>query len=166
MKNQIKILALSVFFISTGIFAQDGTIWFDANWKKTSKDSAKFFRKPPQPKANGYWFEDYYISGKIQMKGLSLKKDKEFYDGLVTWYFENGNIFQKVNYIKGYISGERLMYFKNGKLKMELNYKRGRKNGLGKEYYPDGRLKTQGNYKNNKKVGIWKSYYYDGAVSD
>ncbi len=166
MKKQVITLALSIFFISTGILAQSEITWFDANWKKTSKDSAKFFRKPPQPKANGYWFEDYYMSGKIQMKGLSLKKDKEFYDGPVVWYYETGGIFQKVNYVKGYINGERFVYYKDGKLKVKLNYERGRKNGLSKEYYEDGRLKVQGSYKDNKKVGTWKSYYYKGVVND
>jgi len=157
---------MGIFFINTCIFAQGDLQWFDANWNKTSKDSALYYRKTPQPKANGFWFEDYYLSGKIQMKGLSLKKDKEFYDGLVTWYYESGGIFQKVNYLNGYINGERLIYFENGKLKVKLNYERGRKNGLSKEYYQDGKLKTQGNYRDNKKVSTWKHYYYDGVSTN
>jgi len=165
MKKQVIILALNLLFINTCIFAQ-GNIWFDANWKKTSKNNAKFFRKEPLPKNNGYWFEDYYVSGKIQMKGLSLKKDVEFYDGLVTWYYESGGVFQKVNYTNGYLNGKRTVYYKNGKLKVILNYERGRKNGLSKEYYKDGRLKVQGNYKDNKKIGTWRHYYYKGIISD
>lgn len=166
MKKKFATLALSLFFISSHLFAQGDSIWFDANWQKTTKDKAVYFRKAPKKKSNGYWFEDYYISGKKQMEGMSLKKDTEFYDGLVVWYYENGNVFQKVNYIKGYISGERLVYFKNGKLKAKLNYERGRKNGSSKEYYKDGRLKAQGSYRNNKKVGTWKRFYYDGVVND
>lgn len=166
MKKQLTVLSLALFFISSLSFAQGDTIWFDANWKKTTKDSARFYRKQPQPKKNGYWFQDYYISGKKQMEGLSLKKDTEFYDGPVFWYYENGNVFQKVNYIKGYINGERLIYFENGKLKAKLLYSRGRKNGPTKEYYKDGRLKLHGNYRDNKKIGTWKRYYYDGVVNN
>jgi len=142
MTKQVLTLAVSLFFISSIVFAQGDKIWFDANWKKTSKDKALYFRKISQKNGKAFWFQDYYISGKKQMEGLSLKKDIEFYDGLVTWYFENGKIFQKVNYINGYINGERLVYFKNGKLKTKLLYERGRKNGPAKEYYQDGRLKA------------------------
>ena len=163
MKKQLTTLSISLFFISTLTIAQGKTIWFDANWNETTKDKAIYFREEPQEKGNGYWFKDYYISGKIQMEGLSLKKEIEFYEGLITWYYENGKIFQKVNYINGYLSGERLIYYEDGSLKAKLLYNRGRKNGLSREYYKDGRLKTQGNYNNNKKVGTWKHFYYDGG---
>ncbi len=166
MTKQVITLAFSLFFISALVFAQGDKIWFDANWKKTSKDKALYFREISQKNGKGFWFQDYYISGKKQMEGLSLKKEIEFYDGLVTWYFENGKIFQKVNYINGYINGERLVYFKNGNLKAKLLYERGRKNGPAKEYYQDGRLKAQGNYRDNKKVGTWKRFYYKGVTDE
>lgn len=166
MKKQFATLALGLFFISSLSFAQGDSIWFDANWKKTTKDKALYFRKVPQKKGKGFWFQDFYVSGKKQMEGLSLKKDTEFYDGQVIWYYENGKIFQKVNYINGYLNGERLVYFENGKLKAKLIYNRGRKNGISREYYQDGRLKAQGNYRANKKVGTWKRFYYDGVSGD
>jgi len=163
MKKQFATLAFGLIFITSLTFSQNKNIWFNANWQKTTKDKATFYRKPPQKKGKGYWFQDFYISGKIQMEGLSLKKDIEFYDGLVIWYYENGTIFQKVNYFNGYLYGKRLIYYKNGKLKQSLFYKRGRKNKQGKEFYPDGRLKAQGNYHDDKKVGVWKHFYYDGV---
>ncbi len=166
MTKQVITLAFSLFFINSLVFAQGDKIWFDANWKKTSKDKALYFREISQKNGKGFWFQDFYISGKKQMEGLSLKKDIEFYDGPVTWYFENGKIFQKVNYINGYINGERLVYFKNGNLKAKLLYDRGRKNGLAKEYYQDGRLKAQGKYRDNKKTGTWKRFYYDGVTDE
>jgi len=164
MKKQILTLVLSLFFMMSFTFVQSQNIWFNANWQKTTKDQAVFYRIPSQKKGNGYWFQDYYISGKKQMEGLSLKKDVEFYDGLVIWYYENGTIFQKVNYLNGYLYGKRLIYYENGNLKERLFYERGRKNKQGKEYYSDGRLKAQGSYLDDKKVGTWKRFYYDGAA--
>ena len=162
MRKQVLTLTLSMLLMGAFCYAQEGTIWFDANWKETTKEYAVYCRKAPKLKGKGFWFEYFYINGNKQMEGLSLKKDKEVYDGLVIWYYENGNIFQKVNYINGYLNGRRLVYFEEGGLKVKLNYERGRKNGLSKEYYKDGRLKAQGNYRENKKVGTWKRYYYDG----
>jgi len=164
MKKQFATLALGLFFISSLSFAQGKNIWYNANWQVTTKEKATFYRIPSQKRGKGYWFQDFYISGKKQMEGLSLKKDKEFYDGLVIWYYENGTIFQKVNYLNGYLYGKRLIYYENGNLKESLFYERGRKNKQGKEYYPDGRLKAQGKYLNDKKVGNWKRFYYDGVA--
>jgi len=162
MKRRYLTLFISLFFVIPSI-AQHKNIWYNANWQETTKENAVYYRIPPHKKGKGYWFQDFYMSGKKQMEGLSLKKDVEFYDGLVIWYYENGNVFQKVNFLNGYLIGERLIFYKNGNLKEKLFYKRGRKNGEGKEYYPDGRLKAQGTYLNNKKVGTWKRFYYDGV---
>lgn len=162
------ILFLSVFFyLSTlSVFAQMDTIWFDSNWKKTTKNNASYYRCHCVKKANGYWFTDHYISGAIQMEGLSLEKGNEVFQGPVKWYFENGNVFQVVNYKNGVLFGDRRVYFENGKLKSETAYKNGKKDGLWKSYFESGQLEETGNYERGEKEGLWKIYCENGKLKE
>ena len=186
MKNLYQLTFLLIFIFSTSSFAQNDTIWYDANWNKAQKKQASYFRPQPVEKNNGYWWVDYYISGAKQMEALSLNKDQEQFEGQVTWYYENGNIMQIVNYknnslyglrknyhesgplksqysyIDGKIEGERVEYYDNAKLSESGFYENGERNGLWNEYFRDGKLKGEGKYLNDKKVGVWNMYYYDG----
>ena len=189
MKNYFLILFLGCFTFSTSItLAQvdKDTIWFDANWNVSTKSQASYFRPKLIKKGNGFLWEDYYLSGAKQMEAISLKKDEEIFDGMVTWYFENGHVMQTVNYKNNSLVGERKNYHESGSLKSQYSYengniegawvgyyensklsesgiyKSGARNGEWKEYHENGKLKGEGSYDDGKKVGIWKMYYYDG----
>jgi len=164
MKNYLyySIVLLCLFTLSS--YAQKDTIWFDSNWKKTTKDNAAFYRTESSKKGNGYWFEDYYVSGVKQMEGISMYKDKEVFDGTVKWYYENGKPLQVVNFKNGKLNGKRQIFFENGKLKSESFYKNGNKEGKYKLYYDNGRLNKEGNFKNNLETGLWKIYYPNGKM--
>ncbi len=186
MKNLSKLSFLFIFIFSTTLFAQNDTIWYDANWNIAEKNQASYFRPQPDKKNNGYWWVDYYLSGAKQMEALSLNKDQEQFEGQVTWYHENGNIMQIVNYknnslyglrknyheigplksqytyLDGKIEGEWVEYYENAKLSESGLYENGERKGPWKEYYRDGKLKGEGKYLNDKKVGVWQMYYYDG----
>lgn len=190
MKNLSTLSYLLLLLFSTSLLAQKDTIWFDANWNKTDKRSASYFRPAPVKKNNGYLLKDYFLSGAKQMEAVSLSKDEEKFEGLVTWYYENGNIMQTVNYKNnvvhglrknyhesgplksqysykdGKIDGEWVEYHENAKLSESGNYKNGERNGPWKEYHKNGKLKGEGKYANDKKVGVWKMYYYDGLDDD
>lgn len=192
MKNQNFLICLFIFIFSSTILAQKDTIWYDANWNKTSnKDQASYYRPSPVKKDNGYLLIDYYMSGAKQMEAFSQAHDEEIFDGQVTWYYENGNIMQTVNYKNNVLTGERknyyesgplksqysyntdgkisghwVSYYKNAKLKEEGAFKNGEQNGLWKEFHKNGKLKGEGNYNNGKKVGVWKMYYYDGIEEE
>lgn len=190
MKNLSTLSYLLLLLFSTSLLAQKDTIWFDANWNKTDKRSASYFRPGPVKKDNGYLLKDYFLSGAKQMEAVSLSKDEEKFEGLVTWYYENGNIMQTVNYKNnvvhglrknyhesgplksqysykdGKIDGEWVEYHENAKLSESGNYKNGERNGPWKEYHKNGKLKGEGKYANDKKVGVWKMYYYDGLDDD
>jgi len=159
-------LIILVFFLSFSncLLAQNDTIWYNSNWNIALERDAAFYRLPPQKQERGYLFKDYYMSGKKQMEGISLKINKEIYDGLVIWYYENGNIFQKVNYVNGVLEGERKIYFKNGILKTKMTYIKGKKEGKWKGYYENGKLNKIGFFKNDKNNGKFKSYYKDGEL--
>ena len=189
MKNYIFTLLIGCLIFSTSTaLAQDekDTIWYDANWNVSTKNQASYFRPQPVKKNKGYWWIDHYMSGAKQMEALSLHENDEFFEGLVTWYYENGNVMQTVNYkdnvfiderkdyheggtlksqysyTNGLIDGDWVGYHENSKLSESGKYLSGQRNGIWKEYHKNGKLKGEGNYTDSKKTGIWKMYFYDG----
>jgi antitoxin component YwqK of YwqJK toxin-antitoxin module len=190
MKNYIFTLLIGFLIFSTSTAlsqAPKDTIWYDANWNASTKNQASYFRPEPAKKDKGYWWVDYYMSGAKQMEALSLHENDEFFDGLVTWYYENGNVMQTVNYkdnvliderkdyhesgtlknqysyTNGLIEGDWVGYYENSKLSESGKYLSGQRNGLWKEYHKNGKLKGEGNYTDGKKTGIWKMYFYEGV---
>lgn len=164
--KKIILTSLALLFIFSISYAQKNTIWYDTNWKETTKDNASFYRNEVIKKGDGYWFADYYISGAKQMEGLSLEKDKEIYQGVVKWYHENGNIFQIVNYDNGVLDGVRQVFYESGKLKIEENYKQGKKEGKWKAFFENGNKKEIGFFENGQKEGVWKTFYTDGKLKE
>lgn len=159
-KNLTSILlTLTVLFSLATASAQ--TVWFDKNWKETTKDNGVYYRPEPKKMKNGYWIVDYYKNGQIQMEGLSLvnKANEEKFDGLVVYYYENGKPFHKANYKEGLLNGVRKIFYKTGELKEIGRYKKGKRQGVWKTYYKNGKIKTRGKYKDNEKVGVWKTFY-------
>ena len=191
MKKYILIFLVGCFSFSTAVSlaqAEKDTLWFDANWDPSTKSQASYFRPKPNKKANGFLWKDFYFSGAKQMEAISLKENEEVFDGTVTWYYENGNVMQTVNYKDNVLSGERKNYYESGPLKSQYSYengniegawvgyhensklaeegiyKSGTRNGAWKEYHKNGKLKGGGNYNDGKKVGVWKMYYYEGIT--
>jgi len=159
-------ITLFFIFLISFSYAQKDTIWYDSNWKVTAKSKASYFRCHCIQVDNGYWFTDYYISGAKQMEGLSLEKNAEVYHGVVKWYYENGNVFQEVNYHNGVLFGERKVFFKNSKLKSQAFYKNGEMDGDWKEFYENGKMKEIGVYEKGEKEGYWKTYYSNGKLKE
>ena len=135
MKKRLP-LSFSIFYLfSIPFFAQNDTIWFNSNWKDTSKKDASFYRLKPTKKGDAYYVVDYFLNGSKQMEGLSKYPGKDMFIGPITWYFENGNIFQIAYYENGIQNGNRKVYYENGKLKTDSNYLKGRLDGKWKAYY-------------------------------
>ncbi len=128
-------IGVSLFYFGTHAQVQQDTIWYDSKWKVSSKDVASFYRVSTKQNDDLFQVRDYYISGKLQMEGLSTKPDKDFWEGKVVWYRENGEVFQVGNFENGrlegeffsYLEGERLTgTYQNGRLvsgKQNLEYR-------------------------------------------
>lgn len=190
MKNLTILLCLLALIISSSLFAQKDTLWYDANWGETERAHASYYRPAPDKKDNGYWWEDYYIDGTKQMEAISLKENEEILDGKVTWFHPNGKIMQTVHYkantphglrknyfesgplksqysyVDGKIDGEYVAYHENAQKSEAGNYKAGNRIGDWKEYHKNGKLKAEGKYTDGKKTGTWQVYYYDGIVEN
>ncbi len=158
MKNLISTILFSFFFSS--LIAQE-IIWFDKNWKETSKDESVYYRPSPKKIKNGFWIVDYYKNGQVQMEGYSTvnKPNQEKFDGLVIYYHENGKPFHKANYKNGKLNGVIKVFYETGELKEQGEYKDDKRERIWKTFYKSGKIQTKGKYKNGDKVGIWKTFH-------
>lgn len=76
-------------------------------------------------------------------------------------YYENGNLAEKSNYIKGKLNGETLIYSEKGVLIKNFKYENDELNGLSKYYDNQGKLIAEGKYKRGRKDGVWRYYEND-----
>ncbi|PQB09020.1 hypothetical protein BST83_01335 [Polaribacter filamentus] len=160
MKTSMSLIALVVWFLTTSVYAQE-IVWFDSNWKVSTKEEATYYRPNPKKKDNGFWIVDYYISGKVQMEGFSKTSEAnvEKFQGKVNYFHENGKIFQKVNYVNGQPEGSFSEFFETGETQRIGKYKNGLREGIWKTFYKNGKIQSGGKYSAGEKVGIWKTYY-------
>ena len=85
-----KIALLFVLFSSIFSYSQD-TIYFDKDWKETTKAKSSFYRPLPLKKYGELvLLKDYYNNGQLQFQGYIYPKDENKYVGDVFWYDENG----------------------------------------------------------------------------
>ena len=61
--------------------------------------------------------------------------------GLVTEYYESGEVKYKVNYVDGKPQGEAIGYYKSGEVKHKVNYVDGKPQGEPKLYTKNGEIK-------------------------
>lgn len=92
-----------LFLLASKITAQNDTIFFDNNWRISSKETALYYRiKPLKIKtkdAVGYKIKnidslflitDYYLNNnKIQFQGYSRDYEAKYLEGKAKWYNEN-----------------------------------------------------------------------------
>lgn len=120
----MKQFLLFALLFSKLLFAQesnDKIIYLDSVWKETTKDNYNYYRviKEYNLEKEAYDFEDYYKSGKIQMKGKSETKDYLKEKGKFNYYFENGTTKKIVSYEKGKAIGEYYEWYENGQKQLE-----------------------------------------------
>ena len=171
MKTPTLFSVIIAVLLSASVSAQETiheTVWFDSNWNPSSKEKATYYRPSPKPKKGGFWIVDYYMNGTKQMEGFSANMivNNEEFDGLVVYFFEDGVVYQEVNYVDGKIQGSRKIYFESGALKMERNYEGDKKEGRFAEFYETGELLAEGNYEDNLREGVWKTYYKSGKIKE
>ncbi|MFD2585361.1 toxin-antitoxin system YwqK family antitoxin [Croceitalea marina] len=119
--GQLRILLI---LVSMQVTAQNDTIWYADNWKVTEKQDAKFYRIPVEEKNGLFLMQDFYISGNKQMVGTSKRPNVDVWQGKVTWYNEDGTIYQQGNYIDNKLEGEFITFL--GDKKLKAIYKNGR----------------------------------------
>lgn len=68
------------------------------------------------------------------------------------WFYENHQLWEKINYKNGVFNGLYETWYRNGQLKTRSNYKNGKLDGLSEIWYSDGELDITFNYKNGIKT--------------
>ncbi|TMM58157.1 hypothetical protein FEE95_01645 [Maribacter algarum] len=121
---QIVLFVVGLIVINTSLFAQQDTLFYKSNWKTTVKDSATFFRPPVKKEGNIFKVQDYYISGQLQMNAASQSAEKDIWEGKVTWYNEDGSVFQEGIYKNNRLEGQFVTYL--GEQKLIALYENGR----------------------------------------
>ena len=156
----LKVMLLIVLF-SSNIKAQD-TIYLDKIWEKCTKEEAAYFRVISQ--TNSLQVNDYYINGKLQMKGAYTDTSYENENGLCEYYGEDGSLQKKCVYLHAQLNGLYQEYHSNGKIKTEGFYLLGNRNGTFKEFDSTGYLMISTLYKNGKIEGEVLGYYPNGKI--
>ncbi|WP_435315146.1 hypothetical protein [Cellulophaga fucicola] len=122
IKNSI--IALVCFFLFQSAYSQS-KIYFDKDWKKTTKEEARFYRVVAKKNDSLFHIRDYFISGVLQMNGHFSNLEEEVMEGKITFYDEKGKITNSANYVNGVLNGPSIVYLKNGKIEYTSEYKNG-----------------------------------------
>jgi TonB family protein len=117
--------------------------------------------------------EDTYLNSvkngtSREYKDGILTEDGNYTDGKTEglWIsnYETGELYSKVNYVKGGQEGEAFYYSKKGKLLQEGSYEKGDRKGLWKQYNENGELYSEINYQDNMFEGD-ATYYENGKIT-
>ena len=110
-------------FILTFAYSQD-TIYFDKDWKETTKTKSSFYRPLPLKKYGELvLLKDYYKNGQLQFQGYIYPNDERKYVGDVFWYDENGfdnGFTQNINLSK---QKELIYYNTDGSIWKKIKYR-------------------------------------------
>ena len=86
------------------------------------------------------------------------------HDGIIEYYYTNGNIQAIVNYKFGKLNGSFKSYYANGAIQSEGYFKNNKRKGFWKFYFQDGKVKQKSNYRYGKLRGYFRSYYKSGQM--
>ena len=108
---------------------QESILYYDENWKGTTKDKAEYYRVFKSDSTNQPVGEikDYYISGELQCvieSAAYIDKDddsKSITSGNKTWYYKSGKISQKLK-AKGSVNVQVKYYYESGNLRLVFDY--------------------------------------------
>jgi hypothetical protein len=130
----MKKIILFFLLFSNVFFAQesnDKIIYLDSIWKESTKENYSYYRiiKEYNLEKEAYTFEDYFKSGKIQMRGNSESREYLQNIGEFNYYFENGTLKKTISYEKGKPKGNYTEWYDNGQKCLEGEYIADDKNG-------------------------------------
>lgn len=165
---------LTSIFVFTTLFSFSQNmepLYFDANWKTTTKENASFYRIQPSKKlGNLILVEDFYINKTPQFQGYSFQDNEDNYVGDVLWLDENGfdsSFYQFYNFSA---VSNLTYYYPSGKKLKTIQYKNGRKDGETILYHEDGSVLMKGKYDGGKpasgdfeEVLNWEDYRLNKA---
>ncbi len=108
---------------------QESILYYDENWKGTTKDKAEYYRVFKSDSTNKPVGEirDYYITGELQctIEGAAyIDKDDDsnsITSGNITWYYKSGKISRKLK-ANGSVNVQEKSYYESGNLRLVFDF--------------------------------------------
>ncbi len=160
------------------IQTSDLFIWYDENWRETTKENALFYRSGKQDVfGNPHGpIKDHFLSGSVQMKGSYFKGIE---DGIFFYFNPDGSYEAYGRYQAGYKRGDWKYFDEQGRKMSEMTHTdtefliKNSWNSEGEiqvdggegswlEYYDDGSIAVKGSVSLGKKEGQWLGYFKNG----
>lgn len=147
-----KITIIASFLFLQMLFSQKTSpIYYDSDWKVTTKTNASYYRLMPMKELGELvLLQDFYINGTQQFEGYVLKNDENAYVGDIVWYDKDGNDDNFKQYRNQTKNSTLLYYHQNGKVRKSVQYKNGVKDGETIIYAVDGTVLMKGIYSKGK----------------
>lgn len=117
--------------------------------------------------------DDYDASNEICSRGIHyyMSYEAAYFHGLdkvengeYLQFYDDGELFEKCNYVNGLIHGLYESWYRNGQLYKRCNYVNGVIHGLCELWYENGQLEKKYKYINGSVNGIYESWYRSGHL--
>ncbi len=109
----------------------------------------------------GQWIW-YYPNGKIEKKGNFVNQEMQ---GEWFFYDQQGRLKTQGHYLNGKEHGSWISFFENGQLNYEGQYDNGSESGLWQVFHPNGKLASKVNFVAGKREGLAQWYYPNGKIA-
>ena len=102
----------------------DKLVYLDSTRLVTSEKNHQFYRIVKEYKLdkNSYTIYEFNKLGVLQLEGTTLNKEVYRKEGVITYYYENGNKKAITSYSLGRPNGINIQWYKNGNKKLEGMY--------------------------------------------
>ncbi|AUC76469.1 toxin-antitoxin system YwqK family antitoxin [Olleya sp. Bg11-27] len=153
MRHKIKtLLVLAVVTIQYNFAQTNDTLYFDVDWKETTKANHSFYRPLPLKKVDSLvLIQDFYKNGNMQMQGYVYAINERNYAGDIYYYNEDGSDSSRSKYINA--TNKPLTYYhNNGTVWKTITYNNSVKVGIVKLYNNNGLEIRNEIFKNGLRV--------------
>ena len=158
----ISLAVLPFLSVAQSNIEKNELIYFNSKWEETTrKDSAKFYRLPRVLTDSGYRVCDYFMNGKLQMKGYATTPGAAINTGNYVYYDSLGNKKREGVYSKGMMTGLWTYYFKGTEIiSAQINFYHDKHNGHSIYYDSSSHLiLNESDWINGNKDGESRTYH-------
>ncbi|MCK0131408.1 toxin-antitoxin system YwqK family antitoxin [Flavobacteriaceae bacterium F08102] len=96
-------------------------------------------------------------------EGLVFYENQPF-TGVVTEYYDNGQLAKETSYFQGKKEGSFRKWFDTGIKSYEATYLEGRLNGVAKSWWKNGKIRSEAQYEYGIANGIQRQWYQSGNL--
>jgi len=93
---------------------------------------------------------EYYSNGNVRVKGQKNSKGQQ--EGILEWFYKNGNILCRTPYKDGKPDGIEEYFYENGNIHFRTPYKEGKIDGIEEWFDEQGNIVETRLWKNGKLI--------------